>query len=69
MKESEVRERAFAMPLTSPAFPMGPYKFFDREFMVITYRTDPERLRAMVPEPLQLPVYEFSQSGSAQSPS
>ncbi len=63
MKESEVRERAFAMPLTSPAFPMGPYKFFDREFMVITYRTDPERLRAMVPEPLQLPEplvkYEF----------
>ena len=63
MTEDEVRERAFAMPLTSPAFPMGPYKFFDREFMVITYRTDPERLRAMVPEPLQLPEplvkYEF----------
>ncbi len=27
MKESEVRSRAFAMPLTSPAFPMGPYRF------------------------------------------
>ena len=24
MKAAEVRERAFAMPLTSPAFPMGP---------------------------------------------
>ena len=31
MKASEVRERAFAMPLTSPAFPMGPYRFVDRE--------------------------------------
>ena len=63
MTEDEVRERAFAMPLTSPAFPMGPYRFFDREFMVITYRTDPKRLRAMLPEPLQLPdalvKYEF----------
>jgi len=63
MTEDEVRERAFAMPLTSPAFPMGPYRFFDREFMVITYRTDPARLRAMVPEPLKLPEplvkYEF----------
>ena len=24
MREQEVRERAFAMPLTSPAFPIGP---------------------------------------------
>ena len=63
MKESEVRERAFAMPLTNPAYPPGPYRFRDREFLIITYRTDPERLRAVVPEPLKLdePLvrYEF----------
>jgi acetoacetate decarboxylase len=63
MKESDVRERAFAMPLTSPAFPPGPYRFINREFLIITYRSDPEKLRAVVPEPLQLdePVvrYEF----------
>lgn len=63
MKEHDVRERAFAMPLTSPAYPPGPYRFIDREFLIITYRTDPEKLRAVVPEPLQLeePVvrYEF----------
>ena len=63
MKESDVRERAFAMPLTSPAYPPGPYRFIDREFLVITYRSDPEKLRAVVPEPLQLdePLvrYEF----------
>jgi acetoacetate decarboxylase len=63
MKEHEVRERAFAMPLTSPAYPPGPYRFVDREFLVITYRTDPEKLRALVPEPLvveaPLVKYEF----------
>ncbi|MGH7035700.1 MAG: acetoacetate decarboxylase [Stellaceae bacterium] len=63
MKEKEVRERAFAMPLTSPAYPPGPYRFVNREFLVITYRTDPEKLRAVVPEPLQLDAplvrYEF----------
>ncbi|HTS94204.1 MAG TPA: acetoacetate decarboxylase, partial [Stellaceae bacterium] len=53
MKENEVRERAFAMPLTSPAYPPGPYRFVNREFLIITYRTSPERLRAVVPEPLE----------------
>ncbi|MBS0429662.1 MAG: acetoacetate decarboxylase [Proteobacteria bacterium] len=63
MKASDLRERAFAMPFTSPAFPPGPYRFVDREFLVVTYRTDPEALRAVVPEPLEIvePVvkYEF----------
>lgn len=52
MEEREVRERAFAMPLTSPAYPPGPYRFVNREYLVITYRTDPAKLRALVPEPL-----------------
>ena len=61
MKASEVRERAFAMPLTSPAFPMGPYRFVDREYLIITYRSDPARLRELVPEPLEIaePVVKF----------
>ena len=63
MKEGEVRERAFAMPLTSPAFPRGPYRFVNREFIIITYRTDPQILRSLVPEPLEpdgdLVKYEF----------
>lgn len=54
MKERDVRETAFAMPLTSPAYPPGPYRFVNREYMIITYRTDPDRLRAVVPEPLEL---------------
>src|SRR4029434_4309197 len=63
MKETAVRAKAFAMPLTSPAFPPGPYRFVNREYLIITYRTDPERPRAVVPEPLEgtEPVvkYEF----------
>jgi acetoacetate decarboxylase len=63
MKESEIREQAFAMPFTSPAYPPGPYRFVDREFMIITYRTDPEKLRNVVPEPLEVEAplvrYEF----------
>jgi len=63
MKQGEVRERAFAMPLTSPAYPPGPYRFVNREYIIITYRTDPQILRALVPEPLELDgdvvKYEF----------
>jgi acetoacetate decarboxylase len=63
MKIGEIRERAFAMPFTSPAYPPGPYRFIDREFLIITYRSDPQKLRAVVPEPLELdePLvrYEF----------
>ncbi len=63
MQEAEVKARAFAMPLTNPAYPPGPYRFINREFMIITYRTDIDRLRAVVPEPLEvdepLVKYEF----------
>jgi hypothetical protein len=34
MKESEVRSRAFAMPLTNPAYPIGPYRFYNREYLI-----------------------------------
>jgi acetoacetate decarboxylase len=54
MHESDVRERAFAMPLTAPAFPPGPYRFVNREYLIITYRTDIDRLRAVVPAPLEV---------------
>ncbi len=63
MKREDVRRTAFAMPLTSPAFPPGPYRFSRREFLIVTYRTDMDRLRSVVPEPLEvaqpLVKYEF----------
>ena len=54
MEKQTVKERAFAMPLTSPSYPKGPYRFINREFMVITYKTDMDALRAVVPEPLEV---------------
>lgn len=63
MDVQTIRERAYATPLCSPAYPMGPYRFLQREYFVISYRTDPDLLRAVVPEPLEVtdPVvhYEF----------
>lgn len=40
-------------PLISPSYPFGPYRFVDREYMIISYETDPEALRRVVPYPLQ----------------
>ena len=63
MKIDEVKRRAFAMPLTSPSFPPGPYRFTNREYLIVTYRTDLSALEAVVPEPLTItePIvkYEF----------
>lgn len=63
MKAEDVVRRAFAMPLMSPSYPIGPYRFVNREYMIITYRTDMEALRRVVPAPLEIaePVvkYEF----------
>ena len=33
MKLADVAKTAFAMPLTDPAYPRGPYKFYNREFV------------------------------------
>jgi acetoacetate decarboxylase len=41
-----------SMPLQSPTYPVGPYKFFDRQYMIVHYRSDPAAIRAMLPEPL-----------------
>jgi len=63
MNIADVKRNAFAMPLTSPAFPPGPYRFINREFLIVTYRTDLDALREVVPEPLLVtePIvkYEF----------
>jgi acetoacetate decarboxylase len=61
MREQELRERAFAMPLTSPAFPCGPYRFINREYLIVSYETDMDALRAQVPEPLVVrePIVKF----------
>jgi acetoacetate decarboxylase len=42
-----------SMPLAGPSYPKGPYRFIDREYMVISYETDPDLIRAQLPEPLE----------------
>lgn len=61
MTEDDVRRRAFAMPLTSPAYPPGPYRFVNREYLIITYRSDPAILEKVVPAPLKVhePMVKF----------
>lgn len=61
MNVNDIKNTAFSMPLTSPAFPRGPYHFKNREFLIITYRTDVDALRAEVPEPLEIqdPIVKF----------
>jgi acetoacetate decarboxylase len=48
-------------PLSAPAFPAVQPRFFDREYLNIVYRTDPEALRAVVPQPLKIdePLVRF----------
>lgn len=44
---------ASAMPLASPSYPKGPYRFIDREYLIIHYESDMEAIRALLPEPLE----------------
>lgn len=63
MKAEDIRKQAFSMPLHSPAYPPGPYRFVNREYMIVTYRTDRAALEKVVPKPLEIvdPIvkYEF----------
>ena len=42
-----------SMPLAGPSYPKGPYRFINREYMVISYETDRDIIRAQLPEPLE----------------
>ncbi len=63
MKVNDILNTSFSMPLTSPAYPKGPYHFINREYFIISYETERAALEAVVPEPLKIidPIvkYEF----------
>ncbi|KND60897.1 Acetoacetate decarboxylase [Candidatus Burkholderia verschuerenii] len=63
MKEEDIRKHAFAMPVHSPAYPRPPFRFVNREYFIISYESDLDAVRAVVPEPLKVekPIvnYEF----------
>ena len=63
MKITEILDLP-SMPMASPSYPHGPYRFTNREYMIITYESDPEAIRQALPEPLEpdgsnTVLYEF----------
>lgn len=52
MKREDVL-RAPSMPAFSPSYPRGPYKFVRREYLIVTYETEPAAIEAALPEPLE----------------
>lgn len=42
-----------SMPPISPSYPIGPYRFINREYFIIRYQSDPLAIKEAVPEPLQ----------------
>jgi acetoacetate decarboxylase len=51
----------YSTPLGAGAYPIGPYRFTNREYLNIYYRTDAAALRRVVPEPLVIrePIVKF----------
>lgn len=53
-----------SMPLASPSYPKGPYRFVDRQYFIIVYESEPDAIRNALPEPLEpdgsnTVLYEF----------
>jgi acetoacetate decarboxylase len=53
-----------SMPMSSPSYPKGPYRFINREYFIIAYESDPQAIREALPEPLEpdgsnMIMYEF----------
>ena len=52
MKREDVLN-APSMPAFSPSYPRGPYRFVKREYLIVTYETEPAAIEAALPEPLE----------------
>ena len=52
MKRDEILALS-SMPAASPSYPRGPYRFIDREYFIVIYKSDRAAVRAAVPEPLE----------------
>ena len=53
-----------SMPIAAVSYPRGPFRFINREYMIIAYESDPDAIREQVPEPLEpdgsnMVLYEF----------
>lgn len=61
MNKEDVVKKSFAMPFTSPAYPRGPYRYINREYFIVSYETEIDLLKKIVPEPLEVttPIVNF----------
>ncbi len=61
MDAKSLVNNAYAMPICRPAYNRGAAKFVNREFIMITYRSDLDAIRKWVPEPLEVkePIVKF----------
>jgi acetoacetate decarboxylase len=41
-----------SMPAAGPSYPLPPFRFVNREYMTVIYESDPDAIRAALPEPL-----------------
>lgn len=53
-----------SMPMASPSYPRGPYRFAQREYLIVTYTSDADAIRTALPAPLESDgsghvLYEF----------
>jgi acetoacetate decarboxylase len=63
MKIDRIRAECFAMPAHRPAYARPPFRFSNREYLILSYESDADAVAAAVPEPLRpagaLVHYEF----------
>jgi len=61
MDAKTLLKNAYAVPICAPGYPNHDPRFYNREFLTITYRSDPEAMRRWVPEPLKVtePIVKF----------
>jgi acetoacetate decarboxylase len=56
MENSMTRDEilsAPSMPVIGGSYPHGPYRFIHREYLIISYESDPALIRQALPEPLE----------------
>ena len=63
MKAAEVKKLS-SMPLSSPSYPRGPYRFIDREYLIVTYESDPDAIREALPEMMSRRLRADEKSGA-----
>jgi len=52
-RRRDILKSGFSTPLDAPTIPRFPFRFRDVEVFTMTYRTDPDAIASLLPEPLE----------------